>query len=396
MSNFLPIILGSDLNTYTIAREIHEAYGIKSVVATSRILLPCIHSKIIDFYKRDNFSKDDEIFVGLLNEIYGKNKNKYYDFILFAPDDVMRSLIFRNLDKLDFNPKLPYADRDVIAKLKTKSDFYEGIKDLDLAPQTLIASKDNYKSLSYPADVFIKADNDVFYKTLNFEGWQKGYHSTSIDQTIEILETIFNNGYDDKIIVQEFVKGGDGTEYSVDGYRTKEGISMSICRNILLDKRVEWIGNFVAKVDSKEEIIYEYATKIVETLGVYGLFNIDFKKNIETGKIYAFEINLRQGRCHYFATQNGINLSKIAIEDLVNDNFSEKRGDIPFTYYNLNLDETIANLEGELKEEFLAPQRRDNTQNPLVYDKDWGFRRRLKIEPYLKRLSDETFAVKEV
>ena len=171
---------------------------------------------------------------------------------------------------------------------------------------------------------------------------------------------------------------------------------MSICRNILLDKRVEWIGNFVAKVDSKEEIIYEYATKIVETLGVYGLFNIDFKKNIETGKIYAFEINLRQGRCHYFATQNGVNLSKIAIEDLVNGNFSEKRGDIPFTYYNLNLDETIANLEGELKEEFLAPQRRDNTKNPLVYDKDWGFRRRLKIEPYLKRLSDETFAVKEV
>lgn len=396
MEKFLPIVLGSDLNTYTIVREIHEAYGIKSAVASSRVLLPCIHSEIIEFYTRENFSKDDRIFVEVLNEIYQKNKDQYSEFIIFAPDDVMRTLCIRNIDKLSFSPKHPYADREVLAKLRTKSDFYEGIKDLHLAPQTLVANTDNYKTLSYPEDVFIKADNDVLYKTLDFEGWQKGYHSTSIPQTLAILENIFANGYTDDVIVQEFVAGGDGTEYSVDGYRTKDGIAMSLCRNTLLDKRVEWIGNFVAKVDSDEEIIYDYARDIVETLGVYGLFNIDFKKNIETGKIYAFEINLRQGRCHYYASQSGVNLSQMAIEDLINNSFTPQRGNIAFAYYNLDLDQTIENLHGELKEEFLDQSRRENTKNPLIYEKDWGLRRRLKIKSYLDKLSKETFAVKTV
>lgn len=396
MKDFLPIILGSDLNTYSIAREIHEAYGINSVGATSMILSPCINSKIINFYKKANFSKDPQVFAEILNNIYHDHKASHEKFIIFAPDDTMRSLIFDNLDRLDFSPLLPYAPLEVINALRRKKDFYRGIESLDMAPKTLLATIENYKDLDYPADVFIKADNDVAYRKLDFTGWQKGYHAKRKDQTIEILEKVFANGYDGAMIVQEFVEGGDGTEYSVDGYRSKSTISMSACKNALLDKRVEWIGNFVAKIDTDEEIILDQARKIVETLGVYGFFNIDFKKDIRTGKIYAFEINLRQGRCHYYATQNGVNTSAIAIEDLVFDNPQEILGDKPFAYYNLLLEETIANLPEELKAEFTSPDRKANTKNPLIYEKDNNFIRKMKIKSYLQKLSDETFAVTEV
>ena len=70
MEEFLPIVLGSDLNTYSIAREIYEAYEIKPVVATSMILLPCIDSQIINIYKKENFSKDSEVFKEVLDRIY--------------------------------------------------------------------------------------------------------------------------------------------------------------------------------------------------------------------------------------------------------------------------------------------------------------------------------------
>lgn len=396
MNKFLPIILGSDLNTYSIAREIHEAYGIKSVVATSMILLPCINSQIIDFYKKENFSKDPAVFKEVLDKIYEDYKETYEKFIIFAPDDVMRTFVLSNVDKLNFNPLIPYADQEVIRGLGTKNDFYEKIKDLNLAPKTYVANSKNYKDLDYPADVFIKPDNDVFYKTLDFDGWQKGYHSKSREQTLEILQTIFENGYDYNVLVQEFLSGGDGSEYSVEGYRSKSSTSLAMSKNILLDKRVEWIGNFVAKIDSDETILFDYARDIVETLGIYGLFNIDFKKDAKTGKFYAFEVNLRQGRSHYFATLNGVNTSKLAIDDLVFDKQEEIIGDKKFRYYNLDLSQTIDNLDPEFRKDFENEARKANSTNPLVYKKDLNFIRKLKMKKYLDKLSKETFAIREI
>ncbi|MDU1864152.1 MULTISPECIES: carboxylate--amine ligase [Anaerococcus] len=396
MEEFLPIVLGSDLNTYSIAREIYEAYEIKPVVATSMILLPCIDSQIINIYKKENFSKDSEVFKEVLDRIYEENKDTYKNFIIFAPDDVMRTYALKNIDKLDFNPIMPYASIEVIKDLSTKNDFYKKIKELGLAPKTFIASKENYKDLSYPNEVFIKPDNDVFYKSLDFEGQQKGYHSKSIDETIKILERIFNAGYDYNILVQEFVVGGDGSEYTIEGYRSENTISMAMSKNILLDKRVEWIGNFVAKVDSDEKILFDYARDIVKILGVYGLFNIDFKKDIRTGKFYSFEINLRQGRSHYFATLNGVNTSKLAIEDKIFGREEEIIGDKSFRYYNLDLAQTIDNLEDGLRDEFEKNKRKNNSTNPLVYEKDWNLRRKIKINKYLNKLSKETFAIKEI
>lgn len=396
MQAFLPIVLGSDLNTYSIVREIHEEYGIKPVVATSMILLPCIESEIIKFYYKKNFSKDPKIFKEVLDQIYYDYKDSHEKFIIFAPDDVMRTYLLKNVSKLDFDPILPYAPMEVIKSLATKNDFYEKIKDLDLAPQTFIANKDNYKELSYPEEVFIKPDNDVFYKSLDFPGQQKGYHSKSRAQSLEILQRIFDNGYSYNVLVQEFVNGGDGSEYSVEGYRSKNAISMAMSQNILLDKRVEWIGNYVAKIDSSEKILFDYGKQIVETLGVYGLFNLDFKKDSKTGKFYAFEINLRQGRSHYFASLNGVNTSKLAINDKIFAKEEEVLGKKSFRYYNLDLEETIKNLDPDFKNEFEKEERKNNSQNPLIYEKDLNPKRKERMKSYLDRLSKETFAIKEI
>ena len=396
MQAFLPIVLGSDLNTYSIVREIHEEYGIKPVVATSMILLPCIESEIIKFYYKKNFSKDPKIFKEVLDQIYYDHKDSHEKFIIFAPDDVMRTYLLTNVSKLDFKPIIPYAPIEVIRSLSTKNDFYEKIKDLDLAPQTFIANKVNYKDLSYPEEVFIKPDNDVFYKSLDFPGQQKGYHSKSRSQSLEILQRIFDNGYNYNVLVQEFVHGGDGSEYSVEGYRSENTISMAMSQNILLDKRVEWIGNYVAKIDSDEKILFDYGRQIVETLGVYGLFNLDFKKDSKTGKFYAFEINLRHGRSHYFASLNGVNTSKLAINDKIFSKEEEIIGNKSFSYYNLDLEETLENLDPQFREEFEKEERKKNLQNPLIYDKDFNPKRKERINSYLDRLSKETFAIKEI
>ena len=45
----LPVLLGADLNCYSVARAFHEAYGVKSHAFGRYVLGATQHSKIIDF-----------------------------------------------------------------------------------------------------------------------------------------------------------------------------------------------------------------------------------------------------------------------------------------------------------------------------------------------------------
>ena len=40
---FIPVLLGSDVNVYGMARSFHEAYGIPSVAVAKGLLLSLIH-----------------------------------------------------------------------------------------------------------------------------------------------------------------------------------------------------------------------------------------------------------------------------------------------------------------------------------------------------------------
>ena len=48
-AEFVPVLLGSDINAYSMARAFHEAYGVKSIVYGMFAASVCAGSKIIDY-----------------------------------------------------------------------------------------------------------------------------------------------------------------------------------------------------------------------------------------------------------------------------------------------------------------------------------------------------------
>ena len=46
--DFQPVLLGSDINVYGMARSFHQEYGVKSVAIGKGILGPCTASKIVN------------------------------------------------------------------------------------------------------------------------------------------------------------------------------------------------------------------------------------------------------------------------------------------------------------------------------------------------------------
>ncbi|MCI5839644.1 MAG: carboxylate--amine ligase [Peptoniphilaceae bacterium] len=391
MYDFIPIILGTDFNSYSVARCIHEKFNLKSVVCGSKKLIPFYKSQIADFYIEENFSSDDFIFKSVLNKVYEDYKHKTKNFIIFAPTESYIEILFKNLDFLDFDLQIPYADKKLFEKYKLKKNFYKKMEEIEvLVPKTFKATKENYKSIEIDGELFLKADDYDYFNSFDFTGKQKGYHSKNKSDATKILTNIFNSGFDGDILVQQYIPGLDGSEYSVNGYRSEKGtISSSQARNILSDKRGMRIGNYIAQSDSNIEEIFEITKKILVSLNYSGVFNLDFKINPLDGKIYVFEMNMRQGRTFYYSTLGGVYPIFLSIKDLIYGEDIQLIQNKKFNNITQSKEAVINSLNGELKDYFMDEERIKNTKNPIIYESDSNFIRKCYLKRFLTKTDKE-------
>lgn len=385
------IILGTDHNSYSVARSFFEAYNEKPIVVGAALLVPFVASATADIHIVKDFSSDDDVFVNTLNKIAKEREEE--DFIFFAPTEHYVNLLVRNEDKFDFKAHIPYPDPKEAEKLILKSEFYKILENIGVAyPKTFIANKNNYQSVNIEGEAFLKADEYNDFLESNATNIQKGYHAMKKDETLAILEEIYKSNYTGSIIVQDYIHGGQGTEYSLNGYRAHDGkVSMVLARNLLSDMRPMWVGNHLVQVDHFDEEMFNIAEKIVSSLDYKGLFNFDFKKDAKTGKIYTLEMNIRQGRTFYYATLGGVNLMKIAIDDMILGKSVSERTKRAFMLTAIDKDICREHLDKELLNEFDKKERIENTAIHIVNERDAAPERLERVRNALKRQADDLY-----
>ncbi|NLC26188.1 MAG: carboxylate--amine ligase [Fastidiosipila sp.] len=391
MEDFLTIILGTDAASYTLARNIYDAYNQKPVVCGAAILIPFYRSSIAEIRIAENFNSDPDVFVSVLNKVYADKKNQYKNFVILLPWEHYLRLLYDNIDRLDFRPILPYPKKELVQKYVIKSNFYERMEEMGvLAPQTYRLNQDNYQSLSLEGELFMKADDFNLFNVHSIEGKKKGYHLKNRDLALAELGKIYASDFRGDMLVQPFIHGGDGTEYTVNGYRASDGaISICLARALLMDKRPMWVGNYLVLCDSQREELNRLAAKIIRGLDYYGFFNFDFKIDAETGEIYVFELNFRLGRSSYCARLAGVNLPQVAISDLIYNQSKSYKGDKPFNWVVVSPEASSDMLTAELRKVFLQKERMANTGNAILYDRDSNLRRNLRLKDYLKKMEKE-------
>ena len=166
---------------------------------------------------------------------------------------------------------------------------------------------------------------------------------------------------------------------------------MVLARNLLSDMRPMWVGNHLVQVDHDEKAMYDLAEEIVTNLSYEGLFNLDFKKDSKSGKIYILEMNIRQGRTFYYSTLGGVNLIKIATDDLILGKSVSERTKRPFMLTAINKDVARSHVDPSLLEEFDKKERNENSAIHIINKADDGFMRSLKVKEALKRQEKELF-----
>lgn len=388
---FNAIILGTDHNSYSVTRSFNEAFDKKPIVAGSAVLVPFYKSKIADIYTEKNFSSDDGVFVQTLNKIAKARPEE--DFIFFAPTEHYVDLLVRNAKDFDFSFQIPYPDPEEASKLLMKSEFYKILEKIGVSyPRTFLADRENFKDLNLDGELFLKADEYDDFIGSDIKIKQKGYHVKDRAEAIRILENIYDSDYQGHVIVQEFIYGGQGTEYSLNGYRSKDGnVSMVLARNLLSDMRPMWVGNHLVQVDHDDSQMYAIAEKIVASLDYQGLFNFDFKKDAKSGKVYTLEMNIRQGRTFYYSTLAGVNLIKIATEDMILGKSVSERTKRPFMLTAINKNVARDHVDPSLLEEFDDKKRNENSAIHIINSVDDGIMRNLRVKDALKRQEKDLY-----
>ena len=137
-----------------------------------------------------------------------------------------------------------------------------------------------------------------------------------VDRT---LDEIYESGYADSVIIQDFIPGDDSYMRVVTNYSGEDGKVRLMCLgHVLLEEHSRFgIGNHSVIITEYEPELCEKLRVFLEDLQFTGFSNFDVKYDQRDGKFKVFEINCRQGRSNYYVTGAGYNLAKFLVEDRI-------------------------------------------------------------------------------
>ncbi len=322
MNNFLPVLLGSDINVYGMARSFHEEYGINSVAVGKGVLPVCMNSSIVKVEKIEPNLEDDEVFVKTLVD-FAKNYDGIKKLLVPCGDNYIKMLV-RNKDKLSDIYEFKCIDEELLMKLSMKESFYNVCKEHGFSfPQTTTCTFEEHENIKLPFDfpVIIKPSNSVAYWNCKFPHKKKVFVAKTREEFDSILKAIYSSSYKDTLILQEFIPGDDSNMRVVNCYSSKHGkVNLIALGNAVLEEHSpEGIGSYAAIINGYDENLNKQIINFLESINYVGFSNFDMKYDARDGKYKLFEMNLRQGRSSFFVTAAGYNLAKFLVDDIIYD-----------------------------------------------------------------------------
>lgn len=317
----LPVLLGADMNCYSVARAFHEAYGVKSYAFGRYPMGDTKYSRIVAFTAVPDMDTDAVMLQTLTAFAVAHPGEKK---LLLGCTDDYAAMCIRNAPKLKKDYIIPYINSDLMQKLVSKASFYALCDEYGIPyPSTVVlqsaADTPKLAQLPFAYPVIIKPSSSIAYWKYPFTGMKKVYVAKDAAQAEKITNEIYAAGYDDALIVQDRIPGRDNKMRVLTAYCDSAGRCKMVCLgNVLLEEHTpKGLGNHAAIVTEYNEPLMEKLKVFLEDIGYTGFANFDIKYDERDGTYRVFEINLRQGRSNYYVTGAGLNIARYLVEDRV-------------------------------------------------------------------------------
>ncbi len=319
--DFIPVILGSDINAYGMARAFHMEYGIRSVAVSKTILMATSDTKLIDFEFEPNL-EDADAFLNKLLQVKAKYSDK--KLLLVPCSDGYVKLMIKWQDKLRDKFYFNCISEQLLDELTLKDNFYEVCERYGFDyPKTVVVEKDNWrdKSLGFEFPVILKASNSVEYYNCSFEGKRKVFIAQDRPEYERILSAIYSSSYKDSMTIQEYIPGDDSNMRVLNCYvgKDKKVKLMALGHALLEEHTPQGIGNYTAIISTYDKALLDRFKVFLEEIGYQGFANFDMKYDTRDNTYKLFETNVRQGRSSFFVVASGYNFARWLVDDVIYD-----------------------------------------------------------------------------
>ncbi|MFV0364115.1 MAG: ATP-grasp domain-containing protein [Suipraeoptans sp.] len=316
---FIPVILGGDINTYSVARAFYEEYNVKSYVFGKYPTGPSFGSRIVEYTAHEDIETDGGFF-NIIIPFAKKHSDK--KIILFGCSDAYIAILSRNKSKLPDNCIVPYADYELMEGLQKKDVFYNLCEKSGVDyPDTVIHTKDmGYDfEMNFEYPVVLKSSESITYWQHPFEGQDKVFFMNNREELVATMKKIYAAGYENPLIIQDTIPGNDEYMYVLTSYSNQKGeVEMMCLGHVLLEEHTpHGLGNHACIITEYNEKLLKQAKKLLEDMHYVGFSNFDIKCDMRDGKFKFFEINTRQGRSNFYVTGSGFNIAKYVVEDYI-------------------------------------------------------------------------------
>lgn len=385
--DFRCLIIGNDINAYYLARCYHELTGKKADligidIPGQKSFAYTRYTKILNIKYVEKLW-DENIFLTVLEDYYLSHKDE--KILLVSSNETYGEYIAKNQSKLKKKFYFNYPSVKLQRTLVMKELFYKTYEKsvIDL-PKTIYydCKKDDLIKDDIMFPVIVKPSNVILFKHINFKGKKKIYRLNNMEELMEVINCFKTGGYDDTLIIQEYIPGDDSYLFDALVYVDKnhEVKMISFAQIGLQEHSPRMIGNAAVLINGYSEHpgVTEQINKIkefMESIKYQGFAEFDMKYDIRDGKYKVMEINARQGRNSYYVVPCGFNLIDILARDLIyNENLEYK------IVENQSLETFVPKcivkkyiVNEKYREKVLSMWK--SRVNPLVYKRDNGILR---------------------
>ena len=311
----LPVLIGADMNCYTLARAFHEAYGVRSYAFGRWAMGDTMYSRLVRFTAVPDIDSADTL-LRTVTDFAAAHADK--TLIVMGCTDDYASLLMDVRDKLPANCIAPYITPELRDKLVSKADFYALCDKYGIPyPKTFCAEGPmdaaalSPEALGFAYPVIVKPSSSILYWKHPFDGMKKVYTAATPEEASAILAQIYGAGYPDIVILQDRIPGDDSFMHVLTAYCDKNNsVKMMCLGHVGLEEHTpKALGNHAAIITEYNEPLMTKLKAFLEDVGYTGFANFDIKYDSRDGSYRVFEINLRQGRSNYYVTGAGLNIA---------------------------------------------------------------------------------------
>ncbi len=320
-TDFLPVIFGNDINVYSLARSFYEAYGIQSKAFGKATRSTCYKSKLVDFTEVAKVDTPD-VLLKTVQDFVNRGSNQGKKLLLLGCGDNYVKAITKHANQFPKNVVVPYDDHEKLLAYMDKKQFYALCEEKGIPyPKTLEITEDKCEFFKpdFQGPYVLKPSNQILYNTLNFEGQKKVFVAHTPEELRATAQKVFRAGYDDVLIIQEFIPGDDSNMRVLTSYSDQHGkVKLQCLGHVLLEEHTpQGIGNHAVILNEHNPDLMAKFRNLLEELQFTGFSNMDIKYDQRDNQYKVFEINVRQGRSNYYVTGSGHSLVKALVEDRI-------------------------------------------------------------------------------